>query len=167
MRAFSRIGEFRGDSSLGTWLARITINEALRRLQARRSTVDLVGLADDIDCGGPTVLATPTPEQAAARAEMRCMVERAVDALPTPYRLAFVMRMLEHMSIEETADALHIPAATVKTRLHRANRQLRETLGKELSAALEGAFPFGGVRCERFTHAVMARLAAVATTAPN
>jgi len=50
------------------------------------------------------------------------------------------MRMLEHMSIEETAAALHIPAGTVKTRLHRANQQLRETLGTELSAALEGAF---------------------------
>jgi len=168
LRAFSRIGNFRGDSSLGTWLARITINEALRRLHRRRETADLAGLVDGVDadhCGGPLAPTTPTPEQATARGEVRRMVERAVDALPTPYRLAFMMRMLEHMSIEETAAALHIPAATVKTRLHRANQQLRESLGAELAAALEGAFPFAGVRCEHLTHAVMARLAMVTAAA--
>jgi RNA polymerase sigma-70 factor, ECF subfamily len=93
------------------------------------------------------------------------MVERAVDALPTPYRLTFVMRTLEQMSIEETAAALHIPEATVKTRLHRANRQLRETLGSELGAALDGVFPFGGVRCEHLTKSVMTRLAVITATA--
>ena len=56
------------------------------------------------------------------------------DALATPYRLAFLMRMVEHMSIEETAAALHTPAATVKTRVHRANQQLRTTLGVQCRA---------------------------------
>jgi RNA polymerase sigma-70 factor (ECF subfamily) len=161
LRAFSRLGEFRGDSSLGTWLARITINEALRRLQTRRAAADLAELDEEVETDPADermAPATPTPEQAAARAEIRRIVERAVDALPAPYRLAFVMRVLEQMSIEETAAALHIPAATVKSRLHRANQQLRETLGAEFSAALEGAFPFAGVRCEHLTQAVMARL---------
>jgi RNA polymerase sigma-70 factor (ECF subfamily) len=164
LRAFSRIGEFRGDSTLGTWLARITINEALRRLQTRRATADLDELGDESEIdsfGGPVVLTVPNPEQVAARAEIRRMVERAVDCLPAPYRLVFIMRVLEEKGIEETAAALHIPVATVKTRLHRAVVQLRDTLGSELTAALEGAFPFAGHRCERLTRAVMERLALV------
>jgi RNA polymerase sigma-70 factor, ECF subfamily len=162
LRAFSRIGEFRGESSLGTWLARITINEALRRLETRRVTADLAELGDEADVdrrGDPALRPMPDPEQVAARAQIRRMVEHAVDLLPAQYRLVFVMRAIEQMSIEETATALRIPAATVKTRLHRANQQLRETLGTELAAALQGAFPFAGVRCERLTRSILARLA--------
>lgn len=165
LRAFSRIGDFRGESSLATWLARITINEALRRRELRRASVDLEEAGDETTpafegrWGGMPIA---TPEQAAARAEVRLLVEHAVDALPAPFRLVFVMRVIEQMSIEETAEALGIPPATVKTRLHRANQQLREALGKEFAAALEGAFPFAGARCERLTRAVLARLSAAA-----
>jgi RNA polymerase sigma-70 factor (ECF subfamily) len=161
LRAFSRIGEFRGESSLGTWLARITINEALRRLQTGRAAADLAEFDDETSIdhiGAPVVTSTPNPEQFAAREEIRRMIERAVDALPAPYRLVFVMRVIEQMSIDETAAALHVQAATVKTRLHRANLQLRRTLGTQLTAALEGAFPFAGARCERLTRNVLARI---------
>jgi RNA polymerase sigma-70 factor (ECF subfamily) len=161
LRAFSRIGEFRGESSVGTWLARITINEALRRLGTRRVPADVAELENQMPAehaAGPGMPALPNPEQVAARAEIRRMVERAVDALPTPYRLVFVMRVIDQMDTEETGAALGIPAATVKTRLHRANQQLRETLGTELATALEGAFPFAGLRCDRLTRAVLGRL---------
>jgi RNA polymerase sigma-70 factor, ECF subfamily len=162
LRAFSRIGEFRGESSLGTWLARITINEALRKLARRRNAAGLEELSDETEVDhlrGAMSLPSPNPEQTAARAQIRRMVERAVDALAAPYRLVFVMRVIDQMSIEETAAALNVPAATVKTRLHRANHQLRETLGDELAAALEGVFPFGGASCERLTRLVLERLA--------
>jgi len=69
-----------------------------------------------------------------------------------------MMRVVEQMSIEETAALLGIPPATVKTRLHRSNERLRTTLGAEFAAILEGSFPFGGARCERMTQAVLARL---------
>lgn len=62
------------------------------------------------------------------------------------------------MSVEETAEQLAIPEATVKTRLHRARLLLRRSLDEELSASLTGAFPFGGSRCARMTEAVLARL---------
>lgn len=160
LRALVRLDSFRGDSSLGTWLARITINEALRRLATRRAMTDL----DELNNAGARHLdgsadGPQNPEQVAARAEIRRMVERAVDALPLDFRLVFIMRVVEQMSIEDTASALRLAPATVKSRLHRANQQLRKTLGSELTACLEGAFPFGGLRCERLTRTVLAQLA--------
>lgn len=151
LRAFSRIGEFREESSLGSWLGRIVVNEALRRLGRRHPTADLAE-ADGVR--GPA----PSPEEAAARVELRWMVERAIDALPAPFRTVFILRSVEQASTEETASALGIPEATVKTRLHRANRMLRNALGAELAASIEGAFPFGGARCARLTARVLARL---------
>jgi RNA polymerase sigma-70 factor (ECF subfamily) len=164
MRAFTSAAGFRGEASLSTWLARIVINEALRRLGRRRPTADLSAIAEGTAARHPHPLAMPppTPEQAAARAQIRRLVEQAVDALPRPFRLVFLMRVVEQMSTEETAAALHIPPATVKTRLHRANQQLRQSLGAEFAAIFDGAFPFAGERCARLTAAVLHRLAPLA-----
>lgn len=166
MRAFTSTAEFRGEASLSTWLARIVINEALRRLSRRRPNFDLSAIEAGTAARHPHLLALlpPTPEQAAARAQIRRLVERAVDALPTPFRLVFLMRVIEQMSIEETAAALHIPPATVKTRLHRANQQLRLSLGAEFAAIFDDTFPFAGERCARLTAAVLHRLAPIATS---
>jgi RNA polymerase sigma-70 factor (ECF subfamily) len=162
VRAFTSLDAFRGDASLGTWLARIVINEALRRSDRRHATVDLDDLAEQLpsDHTASATMAPPAgPEQAAARAEIRRILEQAVDALPAEFRAVFMMRIVEQMSIEETAGLLGIPEATVKTRLHRANERLRITLGSEFAAVLEGSFPFGGARCARMRQAVLTRLA--------
>jgi RNA polymerase sigma-70 factor (ECF subfamily) len=81
-----------------------------------------------------------------------------MDALPEPFRLVFVMRDVEEMSIEETASHLGIRPETVKTRLHRARRLLRQSLDSQLASSLKGAFPFAGARCARITAAVLSRL---------
>jgi RNA polymerase sigma-70 factor (ECF subfamily) len=158
LRAFSGIGGFRGESTLSTWLMRIAINEALRILAKRRAiaapSADPANQDSSEDAPDPP----RTPEHDAARREIRRMMERAVDNLPAPFRLVFLMRMVEQMSVEETAAALRIEPATVKTRLHRAKEQLRRSLGAELASALEGAFPFAGRRCERLSATVLARL---------
>ncbi|HEY7580078.1 MAG TPA: RNA polymerase sigma factor [Acetobacteraceae bacterium] len=161
LRAFAAARDYRGEAGLGTWLARIAINEALRRADRRTSTVELDPVADVLPTDHPGSATMPPaagPEHAAARAEIRRMLEQAIDALAPPYRVVFMMRVVEQMSIEETATALEIPAATVKTRLHRANERLRATIGDTFATVLEGAFPFGGTRCARLTDAVLARL---------
>jgi RNA polymerase sigma-70 factor (ECF subfamily) len=166
VRAFARFDSFRGESSLFTWLARITLNEARGRLRRRRPTVEL----DEAESGGQ-VIAFPSgapaedPETHAARAQMRRLIERAVDELPEAFRVVFILRELDQLSVEETAEALELPAATVKTRLHRARRQLRETLSREFASTLHDAFAFDGARCDRITAAVMARLAPAAAPA--
>ena len=103
------------------------INEASRRAERHRPTgggVELAPIVDllPVDHLGSATMAPPVgPEHAAARAEIRRVLEQAVDTLPTPFRVVFMMRVVEQLSIEETAAALAVPAATVKTRLHRAN----------------------------------------------
>lgn len=99
------------------------------------------------------------PERAAAREEIRRLLERAIDDLPAPFRVVFVMRALEEMSVAETATNLGLREETVKTRLHRARRLLRRALDERLASALEGAFPFAGARCARITQKVLDRLA--------
>jgi RNA polymerase sigma-70 factor, ECF subfamily len=166
LRAFTRIGEFRGEANLGTWLGRIAVNEALRRLERRHAISSFLTARDDGDalCQVPDPDPAQTPEHVVARREIRRMVEHAVDRLPAPFRMVFILRTIEQLSIQETAETLGIPAATVKTRLHRAVHLLRQTLGEELAAALEDAFPFEGARCDRLTTAVHRRLSSLAAS---
>ncbi|MBF9195284.1 RNA polymerase sigma factor [Microvirga terrestris] len=164
MRAFTHLEGFRGEARLGTWLTRIALNEALGRLRTRRASVDLNQLDMINEQGASRVIYLPLtrqevdPEAAAARVEIRRLIERAVDQLPDPFRIVFVLRDIEEMSIEATAGQLGLRPETVKTRLHRARRLLRQNLDKTLSSALADTFPFAGARCARITQAVLARL---------
>ncbi|HEX3700244.1 MAG TPA: RNA polymerase sigma factor [Phenylobacterium sp.] len=160
--AFANLAAFRGEASVFTWLTRIVINEARGRLRKRRELVDVAEIelaqGDGRVVVFPNLLGSEDPERDAARAEARRLLERAVDDLPQAFRLVFVMREVEGASIAETAQALGVRPETVKTRLHRARRLLRQALDEQLASALTGAFPFLGARCQRITAAVMARL---------
>jgi RNA polymerase sigma-70 factor (ECF subfamily) len=161
--AFVNLGNFRGDSSLATWLTRIALNEALGRLRRQRPTIELSTLdAESQDethvIPFPLMAANCDPERAVAQREIRRLMERAIDDLPEAFRVVFVMREIEDLSIEETADFLNLPQATVKTRLHRARRLLRQALDEQLAPALADAFPFDGMRCTRMADRVLERL---------
>lgn len=106
----------------------------------------------------PGVLATPDLEAVAAQAQVRRLLEDAIDELPESFRLVFVMRDVEDLSVEETAATLAIRPETVKRRLHRARCILRKNLDSRLSDVLRDIFPFQGARCARITEAVAARL---------
>ncbi|MBV8495127.1 MAG: sigma-70 family RNA polymerase sigma factor [Alphaproteobacteria bacterium] len=92
------------------------------------------------------------------RQEIRRAIESALDALPAPFRTVFVLRAMEQLSTREAAAALGIPQETVKTRFHRANRLLRESLSEHFGAIWDDAFPFPGARCDRIVANVLARL---------
>jgi RNA polymerase sigma-70 factor (ECF subfamily) len=164
LRAFTHLGEFRGEARLSTWLTRIALNEALGRLRRRRHVVDITSIDTINDQGEARVIVLPTsrqesdPEAAAARTEVRRLLERAVDQLPDAFRAVFVMRDIEEMNIEETAAHLNLRPETVKTRLHRARRLLRQALNDTLASAVVEAFPFGGHSCARLTEVVLERL---------
>ena len=165
VRALSNLDRFRGDSSLATWLTRIAVNEALGRLRRRRPKVELDALDTAQERDRMQVIPFPgtrgegDPEQAAARQEIRRLLERAIDQLAEPFRIVFVLRDIEELSVEETAEQLGLRPETVRTRLHRARTQLRKTLDSELASALTDVFPFGGTRCARLADAVVHRLA--------
>jgi RNA polymerase sigma-70 factor, ECF subfamily len=91
------------------------------------------------------------------RAAVR-LLEEAVGELPETFRTVFVLREVEGLSSEETADILGVPVATVKTRLFRGRRRLQEMLQPELGSALTGTFPFAGADCAALTARVLERL---------
>jgi RNA polymerase sigma-70 factor (ECF subfamily) len=163
-RAFAKFDTFRGEAGVLTWLTRIVINEARGRLRKRRLTVGVEQLEAAQASGGevimfPTSPAAQNPEADVARAQIRRMLEHAVDDLPESFRTVFILRDVDDCSIEETAAALGIKPETVKTRLHRARRLMRKALDEKLAATMTEAFPFLGARCQRITDAVLARLA--------
>jgi len=106
----------------------------------------------------PMAAQNDDPERTMAQRQILQLVEEATDDLPETYRLVFVTRVIEGMSVEETADLLDIKPETVKTRLHRARQLVREQLDKKIGPVLMDAFPFAGKRCERMTGAVLDRL---------
>lgn len=165
LSAFSAISSFTGASSLSTWLTRIVINEALGRLRAdkrRRARLDpnsVIHLDEYREAlmRGSTV--TNGPDQQLAVKQIRHLIEQAVSRLPATYRLVFVLRDIEGMSIDETAKALGVVPATVKTRLFRARRLLQEELAPELAPTLAGSFPFAGADCAVLTARLLETLA--------
>jgi RNA polymerase sigma-70 factor (ECF subfamily) len=171
VRAFNNLAKYRGDASLATWLTRIALNEALGRVRRQRAMVGLDVL--DAEQPGqsrvipfPLMVGNTDPERAAAQRQIRRIIERAIDDLPDVLRVVFVMRDVEELSIEETADFLGLPPATVKTRLHRARRRLRRALDEQLASTLTGAFPFAGRRCRQTADLVLERLGLAATPKP-
>jgi RNA polymerase sigma-70 factor (ECF subfamily) len=163
MHAFEKLHKFRGEAMLLTWMTRITLNEAYGRLRQRRTTVELEQIEASQTDGGqvvqfPSKFGNEDPAAGAARDQVRRLVEQAIEDLPEPFRIVFILREMEGCSVEETAASLDIRAETVKTRLHRARRLLRSALQDTLSATLSDVFPFLGPRCDRMTNTVLQRL---------
>jgi len=162
VRAFTHLTDFRGESSLSTWLSRIAMNEALGRLRRERPGVELSSLpqgtleAQIIQF--PLISAAEDPEKSMAQREIRNVVEGAIDELPEAFRLVFITRVVEGMNVEETAEILDLKPETVKTRLHRARTMLRDNVEKKIGPVVMEAFPFAGRRCDRLTDAVLKRL---------
>jgi RNA polymerase sigma-70 factor (ECF subfamily) len=163
LKAFAGIGRFEGRSALSTWLTRIVVNEALERLRAgRRRAAQLAAEGVPmLDTYRETLMRgseSAAPDATLARSQLRALIEAAVAQLPPSFRSVFVLREVEGMNVEETAEALGIPPATVKTRLLRARRKLQAALAPEVRSALEGVFPFAGADCETMTARVLAAL---------
>jgi RNA polymerase sigma-70 factor (ECF subfamily) len=162
VRAFTHLENFRGDSSLATWLARIAMNEALGRLRRQRPGVEWSSLPEGTIEAQiiqfPHSGASEDPEKSMAQRQIQNVVEHAIDELPDPFRVVFITRVIEGMNVEETAEILQLKPETVKTRLHRARTMLRDNVEKKIGPVVMEAFPFAGRRCERLTQAVLNRL---------
>jgi len=165
LRALTHLARFRGRSGLSTWLTRIAINEARDRLRRRSVHAepavfdDEKHVADDVEIvpfssGARTI----DPERALAQREILRLLERAIDDLPEPFRVVFVMRIVEEMSVDETAGILGVPDTTVRTRLHRARARLRQVINAEVGTAMMHVFPFADMRCEQTTTVILQRL---------
>jgi RNA polymerase sigma-70 factor (ECF subfamily) len=163
LSAFAAIDRFEGRSTLSTWLTRIAINEALgrqRSAQRRRRQLEDKGVAmlDDYRAALSRGSDSAAPDASVARMQLRGLLEEAIGKLPEQFRTVFVLRDVEGLSVEDTAEALGVPGNTVKTRLMRARRKLQDMLAPEVHQALSGTFPFAGADCAALTERVLAGL---------
>jgi RNA polymerase sigma-70 factor, ECF subfamily len=171
VRAFRGLPNFAGRSNLGTWLAAIVRNVAIDYLRLRKARQgaytlesDLLGADGETEPALDLVTAASElthPECTRQQAEFRDLLQQAIATLPHPYRAVFMLRKVEGMTVEETADYLGVPVATVKTRDHRARILLRAELGPAFAGKADGSFEFLRDRCDRIVARVLARLSAL------
>lgn len=159
LKAFRHLGDFQGASAFSTWLTRIVMNEALARLRKARRTPEvpvdtMQGRILDFPTGSPI----DNPETSMAQRQILKLVEEATDKLPEEFRLVFIARVIEEMSVEETAELLDLKPETVRSRLHRARALLRRELDQLIGPIALDAFPFAGWKCDRLTEKVMGEL---------
>lgn len=136
IKACERLDSFEGRSGLGTWLYRIATNEALMQLRRRAPHVALDAVAETLQPSDMPQQLGPwsvDPAAAALDGELRARLDAALATLPETLRVVFVLRELEGLSTEETANALGIGVSAVKVRLHRARLRLRELLASYLA----------------------------------
>ena len=159
VKAFTELDTLRDPGSVAAWLARITANLAISRIRLLKRRGRIV-LADGELKDSPDYIESDqsTPERLTAINEVRRLLESAIDRLPDGFREVFMLRVVEQMSVEETASTLGILAQTVKSRLHRAKAMLRSDLEEHLTNISLTTFPFGGARCQKVTDVVLARL---------
>lgn len=157
--AYTHLHQFKGDAQFATWLTRIAVNRAIRSGKGARRQLELI----TADIGNDLVIerapaAGLDPEHTMYGHELKTVLESLLEELPDPFRIVFVLREVEGLSTAETAVSLSLKEETVKTRLHRAKRLLRDRLDRRLGPAAAGVYPFHLLRCDRVVSAVMANI---------
>src|SRR5512142_128010 len=142
LKAYGNLGQFQGQSKFYTWLVRIAVNEALMKLRRRRPE-RMVSLDEDVKTEDDTLPRevadwSPNPEQQYTQAELKDILGKTINGLPPSFRTVFVLRDVEGLSTEETAEALNLSIPAVKSRLLRARLQLRERLTKYFKKRRDG-----------------------------
>ena len=146
LKAYEHLGQFQGQSKFYTWIVRIAVNQALMKLRKRKSDRS-VSLDETIDTGEDTVAREiaawdENPEQQYSREEINEILSSAIDGLAPIYRAVFVLRDVDDLATEETADALELSVPAVKSRLLRARLQLRDKLTRYFKRKGDDAFAY-------------------------
>ena len=153
--AYEHLGDFAGRARFSTWLTRIAVHEALARRRRQQPETISEGEAME-DLPGPE----RNPEQRTQDGETQRLLVAAIDELPEHFRTVFVLRAVQGLSVEETAEALALEEATVKTRLHRARALLQRAILARTEPEVARALPFPATRCDRVVAAVLRRIGA-------
>lgn len=158
LNAYAHLSSFAGNARFSTWLTSIAVNEALgRRRRSGAKALRVVSSTADDDPMLHVQSNEPDPERQAMTGELKQLVEREIMALPDHYRTVLMLRQVEGLSTEETAESLQLSTDVVKTRLRRARMMLREAIF-ERAGTLDHLFDFPATRCDRVVNAVMQRI---------
>lgn len=146
MKAYTHLDGFQGNSKFYTWLVRIAMNEALMKLR-KRKTGRVVSLDEELSTGEDTIVREiavweGNPEDQYSQEELRELLDTTIASLPEGFRTVFVLRDVEELSTEETADMLNLSIPAVKSRLLRARLQLREKLTRVFKRKGDDAFAY-------------------------
>ncbi len=158
LAALRNLDQFEGRAKFGTWLIKIGLNVALARMRQRMRVVALDDLPDLDEPEVELDARAETPEQQVSNNEMVAMVEEAIDRLPYDYRQVFVLRTVEALDTQETAELLGLNEVAVRQRLHRAREMIQADIQRRIGAAARSAFGFLGRRCDRVVAKVLRRL---------
>ena len=158
LKAFTKLYQFKLESRFSTWLVRIAINEALARLKEKGKIGHLNEQSNHLV---DFILEVPdrqqlNPQDKMIRNEAKQLLERAIDELDPKYKVVYVMKEVEEMSLKEISTALDLTVGNVKIRLHRSKEMLKEKIYE--AANDKEIFEFGFSRCDRITENVMKRI---------
>jgi RNA polymerase sigma-70 factor (ECF subfamily) len=164
VNAYLHLDQFAEKAKLSTWMTKIAVYEALARVR-KRERAAATPFDESAEDTMKASVASPLidPERQALTAELRLLLERAIDALPERYRSVFVLREIDGLSTAEAADCLDVTEENVKTRLHRAKAMLRDTLYARAGVAGPSVFELHLSRCDRIVDAVIERLSRVSS----
>jgi RNA polymerase sigma-70 factor (ECF subfamily) len=167
VRAYQHLDQFAGCALFSTWLTRIAVHEALRRLRLRDRSQQLENTEHDEEGSMSVVETSLDPEQRASLTELGQLLEEAVLDLPDQYRAVIMLRDIDELSTAETAAVLDLTEQNVKVRLHRGRTMMRDRLLARVGANGKHAFPFMGGRCDRVVLGVFAQLREVSLGSPQ
>ena len=156
VKAFTKLYQFKLESSFSTWLVRIAINETLARLKEKGKMYSLNKQSDDLKSN--MIFEIPdnkglNPHDKMIQNEAKELLENAIDQLETKYKTVYMMKEVEEMSIKEIAAALDLTEVNVKVRIHRSKEMLKDILYNVTND--RNVFEFGFSRCDRITENVM------------
>jgi len=149
IKAYEHLGTFKNHSSFGTWITRILINECLLQKRNKQRLQIVQGNHPE------KISHMDTPAHRLINKELSTALEDAISGLPEKYRLVFVLREVENLSVKETAEVLLLEESNIKVRLNRAKTMLRENLAGYLK---ESVYAFHLTRCDRIVGHVMKEL---------
>ncbi len=154
-RAFSKLHQFSGAAKFSTWLTKIALHESLARSRARRKFVELVEMNGLKNGMKPIKRIVDTPESVMLKNQIGEILQSAIESLADKYRLVFVLREIEGLSTDQTAECLGLGKGAVKSRLHRARAQLRKKIDLRISSAIRSLYKFAGRRCDHMLSVVL------------
>ena len=164
IKAFSNLEMLQSSKEPGAWLAKVTSNLAISRLRQKKRNIRLSqellehNAVQDINPLRQEASGEMSPERQTALTQLRQLLEREIDDLPDGFREVFVLRVVEDMSVGETAQTLDLSPQTVKSRLHRARAKIQNSIKSQLTAESLKVFPFAGEHCDRITANTLEKL---------
>ncbi len=155
IQAYLKLPQFRGESTFATWLTRILINQCLMFSRKQRPNISEQGSMDGLETEPVErgIHHSPTPESEMIKRELRAVLEHAIEQLPDDYRIVYVMREIEEMSVNDISASLGITVSNVKVRIHRARKLLHAQLRDYLDPS--ELYEFGSTRCDAIVRDVL------------